>query len=324
MTSIFFGGQFSLGQILQKSNEEFAGKTEMSGYSFKKFEGFEKKWKLVTVRFRRDTNEMRFTYANPKAWKALQNGVTNYPEGSVFAKIGVKTDDDPAFTSSAVPSGVRRYQLMVKNSKLHKETQGWGYALFDVNGKTFPEDPKTQARACAACHQAVPQRGYVFSQIMSLAYEKNSQDNNRDNGRDNAKGNARDNGKDSGNTAENSYNFKFETWPVIRLPRDIRLRLPEGAMQIRVLSGELRQNIFQGTLDEIRPILAEESVKTSLPALLLSSDEKRYSVVYLADDKTDDKTVCNKNELAMKAEHSLIAAKDSRYELAFCHPLKNI
>src|SRR4051812_4515226 len=48
--------------------------TEMNGHSLREFVGFEKNWKLVTVRFRKDTGELRFTYANDLAWKNLKAG----------------------------------------------------------------------------------------------------------------------------------------------------------------------------------------------------------------------------------------------------------
>src|SRR5690606_7721422 len=72
------------------------------------------------------------------------------------------------FESSAVPSLSRRTQFMVRDTKKHKETDGWGYALFHTTGLIFDQDPKVQTAACVACHRLVPHRGYVFSQPMEL------------------------------------------------------------------------------------------------------------------------------------------------------------
>ncbi len=119
------------GYLDNNSLDQFAGKLEMNGFLFSDFGQFEKNWKLVTVRYRQDTGELRFTYANPKAWKAMSSGKAEYPDGSIFAKTGYMTDDDPSFTSSKIPSGSRRYQFMVKNKKKYKDQDGWGYALFD-------------------------------------------------------------------------------------------------------------------------------------------------------------------------------------------------
>lgn len=122
----------------------FAGQTSMNGYSLKQFPNFIKNFHFVTVRYRKDTSEMRLTYANDKAWGALLAGGTHYSDGAVFAKIGIMTKQDPAFTSSVVPSGGKRYQLMVMHHKKHAATDGWGYALFDMDGKTFGQDPVEQ------------------------------------------------------------------------------------------------------------------------------------------------------------------------------------
>ena len=146
----------------------FAGQTSMIGYTLGQFGNFVRYWHFVTVRFRRDTAEMRLTYANDKAWDALLAGGTKYPDGAVFAKIGIMTEEDPGFTSSVVPSSARRYQLMVMDHKKHAATDGWGYALFDMNGKTFEQNPVEQVQACHACHKLVPDRDYVFSQPMRL------------------------------------------------------------------------------------------------------------------------------------------------------------
>src|SRR6185437_3765393 len=139
---------------------------EMSGYTLHQFGDFEKNWHLVTVRFRKDTGEMRFVYANESAWRTLLEGKTDYPDGAVFGKVAVMTQEDTAFPASAVPSGARRVQFMVRNSAKHATTDGWGYALFNAYGKRFPDKPDTQPIACAACHRLVRERGEVFSQPM--------------------------------------------------------------------------------------------------------------------------------------------------------------
>ena len=146
----------------------YAGRSLMNGYSLDQFGDFIKSFHFVTVRYRTDTHEMRLTYANDKAWQALLAGGKHYPDGAVFAKIGIMTEQDPGFTSSVVPSGAKRYQLMVMDHKKHAATAGWGYALFDKDGKTFEQNPVEQTAACDACHKLVPDRSYVFSQPMRL------------------------------------------------------------------------------------------------------------------------------------------------------------
>lgn len=240
---------------------------------------FEKKWKLVTVRFRKDTGELRFTYANSLAWKHLKklsdketsatvsaekNSVESYPRGAVFAKVGIKTAEDPAFVSSAVPSGVRRVQFMVRDEKKFAETDGWGYALFDSAGNTFPGDLKQASMACAACHKIVPDRGYVFSQFMTGLAPAKSQEAPKE--------------KSAGELGR----IKFETKTAGSLPEHVQLQLPPKTEAVRMVVGEITKHVFPGTLDEIRPALTQESVRTGNPAILFSqqTDGVYYSIVY--------------------------------------------
>lgn len=237
----------------------FAGRSEMGGLSLSSYPDFERRWKLVTVRFRRDTGEMRLTYADPKAYKVLMSGKTDYPDGAVFAKIGMMTHDDPAFVSSAVPSGARRYQLMVREKKKFKDTDGWGYALFDGTGKTFEDDPKIQVTACHACHKIVPERGFVFSQPMLLGL-----------------------GKSANALASLKKDFeklKFAEGTRTNLPPIARDLVPANFRTISRLEGELTKFLFVGTLEEVRPMLAREAKRAGRPAALVSEKNDLFSLV---------------------------------------------
>lgn len=242
------------------SAQDFSGKGEMNGIAWKDFRNFPEKWELVTIRFRKDTGEMRITYANPLAMKTLKEGKTDYPDGAVFAKTGIHTGVDPQFISSVVPKGIRRYQLMVKNKKAYAGTHGWGYALFDPEGKTFNEDPKITQDACYACHTIVENRGDVFSQHFSTTrYVKPifTQDEKKVN------------------------SIAYVNRPVSQLPEAIRSQIPSWAREVRWVEVEiLRKHVFQGTLDEMKPLLEHESLRSKLPAVFASKDEKRFVLVY--------------------------------------------
>lgn len=258
-----------LGLSAEKQTSTESSKT-MHGMTLSQFGDFEKKWKLVTVRFRKDTGELRFTYANETAWQHLQQRTENqsqkfdpgsYPVGSVFAKIGIATTEDPAFQSSAVPMGVRRYQFMSRDSAKYASTDGWGYALFDAEGNTFPGDLKHASMACAACHRLVPERGYVFSQFMTTLSPKKS---------------VASLGSALGGR------IAFRDFASKDLPLDVRPHLPVRTSNVRLIAGELTKHIFPGTLDEIRPTLTLEAQKTGLPAVLLADRpaSDSYSIVY--------------------------------------------
>lgn len=236
----------------------------MNGYTMAQFKDFEKTWHLVTSRFRRDTGEMRLTYANDIAWKALLEGSSDYPDGAVFAKIGMKTEDDPDFTSSAVPSGARRYQFMVRDRKKHADTTGWGYAIFTPDGKaTFsPEDQEIESHACSACHEMVPHRGYVFSQPMTLAAGAQAS---------------------LPKTPAPAGLMYFETAAAANLREAVRRVLPAGAKEIRRLRGPFEKKVFTGTMGEIRPTLVKEVMRTHSPAALISDSTAFFALAYLAD-----------------------------------------
>ncbi len=248
--------------LLSLASDQTIKNDVMNGYKLSTYQGFEKKWKLVTVRFRKDTGEMRFTYANNLAYKSLLRGVTDYPNGSVFAKISQKTLDDSAFTSSSVPLGARRYQYMVRNKKRHASTDGWGYALFDKDGIVFPEKIDIQSNACAACHRLVPERGFVFSQKMNLTP-----------------------GSDPSELPKNTpYSLNKITFTTIKkstLPDLVQNILPEKENEIQKLTHEISRYLFQGTLDEIKPTLTKEAIRSKKPALVLSEDQKTFAIVFV-------------------------------------------
>lgn len=292
-------------------------KKSMNGYTLDQYPGLleeletadnkgeGREWHFVTVRYRRDTGEMRWTYANKLAWDTLIAGRTDYPDGAVFAKVGILTQDDPAFTSSVEPSGAKRFQLMVYDREKHKDTDGWGYALFDNSKRVNDEDDQDQARACHACHEIVANRNYVFSQPISMAVMKPA-------------------------TMEIFKNqaasaLPFETRPYDALPEAVQAALPDGTKTVRVLTGKLQKYLFQGTLDEIRPALAQESAHTGLPAVLFSENGERFSLVHV-EAETECTLLSGEKGLNMRAAFTMAGAEGQPVTglpvtLPFCQPV---
>lgn len=271
---------------------------EMNGIKFSDYLNFEKDWRLVTVRFRKDTGEMRLTYANDLAFQYLLKGAKDYPEGSVFAKIGIKTVEDKAFPSSAVPAGARRYQFMVRDKKKFETTDGWGYALFDKSGKIYPEDQAVQSAACAACHRIVPERGYVFSELMELSLF---------------------NGEKAAAKKDTHYSerIKFQEVKYDKLPDLIKKEVPASYKTAKQIVHEISKFLFQGTLDEIKPLLAEESVKSKLPVFIMGADNKTFAVVFIENLEI----MCEqegKKGYFMKAVSSSLGNASPNYENRFC------
>lgn len=212
-----------------------AGET-MNGMKLGDFGNFPETWKVVTVRYREDTGEMRVTYANPKAWKTLSEGKTVYPEGAMFAKIGVMTGVDPDFPSSRVPQDSKRFQFMVRSAKF-KETGGWGYSLFRKDGTTFADDEKETILACYSCHQIVAHRGDVFSEIGGFDLKTSPKTSK------------------SGNFLATSFSLVGSS----TLPEEVRKITTIGEQDVYLYQGPANDHVFAGTIDEMKPSLLEKA-----------------------------------------------------------------
>lgn len=240
-----------------------------NGITFDKYQNFSKEYALLAIRFRKDTEEMRLIYANDLALKTMQAGSTQYPDGAIFAKAAFRTSPDPQFASSLAPREVRRYQLMIRDQKKYAYTGGWGYALFDSLGKKFPEDPKKTEAACYACHLIVENRGDVFSEPFHFLQASTAS------------------GKKF--VEKKTSPFKYVWLQKKELPIQISKHLPKKTKRIRSLQNqELRKNIFQGTLDEVKPMLEEEARKKKAPALFMSIDKKKFTLILW--EKSDECT----------------------------------
>lgn len=233
----------------------------MNGYSLKDFPDFERKWHFVTPRYRKDLSQIRLVYANDIAWKAMLAGTSDYPDGAVFAKIAFGTHDDPSFTSSVIPSNTMRYQFMVRNHKKHKDTDGWGYAIFDGKGRGTEQDVDTNSQACAACHAIVPERGFVFSVPISASLGTSS-----------VKFSAPDSpGKPT-----------FITEKADKMPPNVREILPAGTKDVRQMKhARLEATGSADKLGEMRPMLSKEAVRTRKPAVLVNQDASALAAAYV-------------------------------------------
>lgn len=294
VSTLWLASAYAVGASATPDPKSYAGKDEMNGIRFAEHVGFEKDWHYVTTRFRKDTGELRITYANEAAWKTLVSGSIEYPQGAAFAKIGIATKEDPSFASSAVPSGARRVQFMVRDVKKYESTTGWGYALFDADGKTYPENPVSSAQACSACHQIVPERGYVFSVPLTISSFPGI-------------------GLAPGQAKPGGEGVKFVDVKRKDLPTDVRKLISANEDNARMIEGTLRDHLFQGTLDEIRPTLAKEYARTKQASLLLSRDKTRYSIVV-----PTTKIKCDGQKIALHGVHNMSFEQGKVYEIDFC------
>lgn len=227
----------------------------MNDISFDKYKGFEKKWELITVRYRKDNTELRLVYGNKVAAQAMKKGMKVFPNGAVLAKVAYLSQPDPAFESSLAPTQSRRFQFMVKDSKKYKQHHGWGYALFDAHGKVNPEPVDQQTAACASCHDIVPERDYVFSWKFNQAPSQAAQ----------------------------LFKLDFEK---VMLNKELELYkkyLPQTFDHVIKIKSHLTKNVFQGTLDELKPALAKLAVTNKSPVLFESDDKTKFTLIYPED-----------------------------------------
>ena len=138
----------------------------INGIEVRQADRFWERWPLVTVRYRKDNGEQRFTYANQVAFEAMRRGDARYPDGSMFAKVAFKTQDDVLFPNSQVPATFSRLQLMLKDSKKFSSTDGWSYALFIRHQADAKSNDATTLDACHSCHRIAQSRDFVFSQLL--------------------------------------------------------------------------------------------------------------------------------------------------------------
>jgi Cytochrome P460 len=262
---------------------------QMNGIRFSDYADFLDSWKLVTVHYRTDTGELRFAYANPKAYATLMAGSIDYPEGAAFAKISVISGDDPAFIDSKIPIGALRDQFMVRDKVKYAATGGWGFALFNERQLQAYADAKQSVTApghlaspepgsgdaCFACHQAVKDRGYVFSFPAHLKPGVPAM------------------------LRGSTPVMSFTNYEIGKLPGNLRSLMPQGTKTVRFLVTPSQQPEYLVFIGEFRPILIHEARQTGLPALFFSSSMGSYiAVVPLGQDHLPNGLTCPKGQKA--------------------------
>lgn len=266
--------------------DEYGNKERMNGYKLGDFGDFVKKWHFVTARFREDTKELRYTYANDLAWKTLKSGKVDYPKGAIFAKIGIASQDDPKFPSSKEPVGAKRFQFMVRDAKKFSDTDGWGYALFNDKGRTFNGDPKQNTLACAACHAIVQDRGYVFSRLASLNVSSLPSAVPIQNSNEKIEASLLD----------------FESIAVSQLKKPFISFVPKNFKTVKRVRGLLADNVFDGTLNEIMPLLIHEVAKApTIVFALVDKSGRNFTLSYA----TDDNSACPEGQIEIQTARTM-------------------
>jgi hypothetical protein len=120
--------------------------------------------------------EFHHVYINPDAYDLYQR-TGRFPEGTVITKeLLLVQEGDYADGSKNAPSGrgyfADRYNgmdVMVKDSRRFKATNGWGFFNFGHDAPPYAEAASAApASSCAACHTANAEKDMVFTQFYPI------------------------------------------------------------------------------------------------------------------------------------------------------------
>lgn len=148
-----------------------------NGLSFSELNGYES-WQLISIS--EDHGLMSATVGNKTMIDAFRDGAPingkPFPDGAKMAKIHWTPKKLESFPAATVPAAQHDVDFMVKDSKRFADSGGWGYAVFehDVASGTFrpgtqaDSPPQSNDAKCGfACHTAVKNRDYVFTDYQS-------------------------------------------------------------------------------------------------------------------------------------------------------------
>ena len=148
--------------------------TVPGGLAFSEFRGYEG-WQAIGIS--RSEKAVAIILGNPAMINAYRAGIPAngkaVPDGAKMAKVHWSPKPNAFFPGATVPGNLQNVDFMVKDSKRFVDSGGWGYAVFEYDGKsdTFrPGDLSStppqgnDARCGFACHTAAKARDYVFTE----------------------------------------------------------------------------------------------------------------------------------------------------------------
>ena len=126
-------------------------------------------WKPISFTDRGDNNTFRFILGNEIAFNAAQSGNTSpWPDGARFAKIAWQ--QELGVDGLIYPGKFVQVEFMVKDAKLYKQTEGWGWGRWrGLDLKPYGKDAHFVTE-CTSCH--LPVRGDDFVYTLPIASAK--------------------------------------------------------------------------------------------------------------------------------------------------------
>src|SRR6202161_901976 len=114
-------------------------------------------WKLISVAHEEgNLNSIGAILGNNVAIKAYREGKLPFPDGAIIAALHYShvpsEENNKVFgrSQSFIAGPPTNVQFMVKDSKKHAATGGWGFAHF--NGRGEKPAPKKVLQSCFPCH----------------------------------------------------------------------------------------------------------------------------------------------------------------------------
>jgi hypothetical protein len=132
---------------------------ELTGFPFDP--SFES-WKPISTTDRGDNYTFRFILGNEVALEAAQAGnISPWPDGARFAKIAWQ--QQPGADGLIHPGKFIQVELMLKDARLYKDTEGWGWGRWrGLDLKPYGNDAHF-VNECTGCHLPVRGNDYVYT-----------------------------------------------------------------------------------------------------------------------------------------------------------------
>jgi len=127
------------------------------------------RWSLLSSTDRGDNNTFRFVLGNEIAMKAAQSGnISPWPDGARLAKIA--WEQDLGYDGLIHPGRFIQIELMVKDARRYKDTDGWGWGRWrGLNLKPYGGNAHF-ADECTGCHMPVLGNDYVYTLPITSAH----------------------------------------------------------------------------------------------------------------------------------------------------------
>jgi hypothetical protein len=145
------------------------------GIAFSEFRGYES-WEVVSLS--KQEKVVAAILGNPVAIAAFKSGIPEngkpFPDGAKMVKVHWLPKVQTTYPGPpTVPGQQLNADFMMKDAKRFADSNGWGYAKFDIDlatGEFRPGDEKStppqghDAKCGAACHVIAKSRDYVFTE----------------------------------------------------------------------------------------------------------------------------------------------------------------